>query len=147
MKSSAPKGKDAVERGTNTKGMNLTNTTKKYELLGGAPTDMARLVTTKTRVKPTTPDRTERMKPAAPKASNVYRAKKGDGLWQVAEKTVPKGVSTAAWWTQIKKLNSTNGKVNRTYRNTGVRLPSSPTPEPKDGGWNRKEDGPSKSKP
>jgi hypothetical protein len=58
-------------------------------------------------------------------AATVYRAKKGDGLWQVAEKTKPAGVSTAAWWTKIKKLNSTNGKVNRTYTNTGVKLPKS----------------------
>lgn len=61
--------------------------------------------------------------PSAPKAPSVYRAKKGDGLWQVAEKTKPAGVSTAAWWTKIKKLNSTNGKVNRTYTGTGVKLP------------------------
>ena len=64
------------------------------------------------------------VKPApAPAAPTVYRAKKGDGLWQVAEKTKPAGVSTAAWWTKIKKLNSTNGKVNRTYTGTGVKLP------------------------
>jgi hypothetical protein len=44
-------------------------------------------------------------------------------LWQVAEKTKPAGTSTAAWWTKIKKLNSTNGKVNRTFTGTGVKLP------------------------
>lgn len=63
-------------------------------------------------------------RPVKPKpAPSVYRAKKGDGLWQVAEKTVPAGTSVAAWWTKIKKLNSTNGKVNRTYTGTGVKLP------------------------
>lgn len=61
--------------------------------------------------------------PSAPAAPSVYRAKKGDGLWQVAEKTKPAGTSTAAWWTKIKKLNSTNGKVNRTFTGTGVKLP------------------------
>lgn len=66
---------------------------------------------------------------------SVYRAKKGDGLWQVAEKTVPKGQSVAAWWTQIKKLNSTNGKVNRTYQNTGVKLPQGA--QPKDSGYEK----------
>lgn len=63
-------------------------------------------------------------RPVKPKpAPSVYRAKKGDGLWQVAEKTVPAGTSVAAWWAKIKKLNSTNGKVNRTYTGTGVKLP------------------------
>lgn len=60
---------------------------------------------------------------AASATPAVYRAKKGDGLWQIAEKTAPKGVSTAAWWAKIKKLNSTNGKVNRTFTGTGVKLP------------------------
>lgn len=80
----------------------------------------------------------DRMDVAKPKGS-VYRAKKGDGLWQVAEKTVPKGQSVAAWWTQIKKLNSTNGKVNRTYQNTGVKLPAGA--EPKDRGYGMPKSG------
>jgi hypothetical protein len=65
--------------------------------------------------------------------STVYRAKAGDGLWQVAEKTVPKGQSVSAWWTQLKKLNSTNGKVNKTYRNSAIKLP--PGAQPKDKGF------------
>jgi hypothetical protein len=64
---------------------------------------------------------------------SVYRAKAGDGLWQVAEKTVPKGQSVSAWWAKIKKLNSTNGKVNKTYRNSAIKLP--PRAEPKDKGF------------
>ena len=74
----------------------------------------------------------DRMDVAKPKGS-VYRAQKGDGLWQVAEKTVPKGQSVSAWWAQIKKLNSTNGKVNKTVRNSAIKLP--PGAQPKDKGF------------
>lgn len=56
-------------------------------------------------------------------SSSRYRAKKGDSLWSIAEKTAPKGTSTAAWWNQIKKLNMEGGKVKRLYSNTAVRLP------------------------
>lgn len=80
----------------------------------------------------------DRMDVAKPKGS-VYRAKKGDGLWQVAEKTVPAGQSVSAWWAQIKKLNSTNGKVNRTYQNTAVKLPAGA--EPKDRGYGMPKSG------
>jgi hypothetical protein len=56
--------------------------------------------------------------------TKIYRARKGDSLWSIAEKTKPEGTTTAAYWTQLKKLNSTNGKVNRLYRNSGVKLPN-----------------------
>lgn len=56
-------------------------------------------------------------------SSSRYRAKKGDSLWSIAEKTAPKGTSTAAWWNQIKKLNMEGGKVKRLFSNTAVRLP------------------------
>jgi hypothetical protein len=65
--------------------------------------------------------------------TSVYRAKAGDGLWQVAEKTKPAGTSTAAWWAKLKKVNSTNGKVNRVYRNSAIKLP--PGAQPKDKGF------------
>lgn len=109
-------GKDATERGSNTKGGGAPKPMGPRPSVGKpAPDQMPR------NPKPTPgKDSTERMPKPSP---SVYRAKKGDGLWQVAEKTVPAGVTTAAWWAKIKKLNSTNGKVNRTYTNTGVKLP------------------------
>ena len=60
-------------------------------------------------------------------SSSRYRAKKGDSLWSIAEKTAPKGTSTAAWWNQIKKLNMEGGKVKRLFSNTAVRLPKGAT--------------------
>lgn len=80
----------------------------------------------------------DRIDVAKPKGS-VYRATKGDGLWQVAEKTVPKGQSVSAWWAQIKKLNSTNGKVNRVYQNSAIKLP--PGAQPKDKGYQASKPG------
>lgn len=56
--------------------------------------------------------------------TRTYRARKGDSLWSIAEKTKPSNMSTGEYWTQLKKLNSTNGKVNRLFVNSAVKLPS-----------------------
>ena len=127
---------DAVERGTNTRGggkpapkVGPFNTSPdRIDKSGKGPVPNAGKnpdrITPKGPAKPdAVPGPGKRPTKPAPAAPSVYRAKKGDGLWQVAEKTKPAGVSTAAWWTKIKKLNSTNGKVNRTYTGTGVKLP------------------------
>jgi hypothetical protein len=52
-----------------------------------------------------------------------YTASKGDSLWSIAEKTVPKGESVSSWWLAIKKMNTQNGKLRRLYTGTGVSLP------------------------
>lgn len=52
-----------------------------------------------------------------------YTAAKGDSLWSIAEKTVPKGASVSSWWAAIKKMNTKNGKLRRLYTGTGVSLP------------------------
>jgi hypothetical protein len=130
-------GKDAVERGSNTKGGG-----KPAAKSGPYNTSPDRMDKSGKGSVPNAGKNPDRMGPKGPgkpdavpgpgnrpskpaPTPTVYRAKKGDGLWQVAEKTKPAGVSTAAWWTKIKKLNSSNGKVNRTYTGTGVKLPKS----------------------
>ena len=57
------------------------------------------------------------------KSGGSYTAAKGDSLWSIAEKTVPKGKSVTSWWLAIKKMNTVNGKVRRLYTGTGVSLP------------------------
>jgi hypothetical protein len=48
-----------------------------------------------------------------------YRASKGDSLWSIAEKTVPKGESVESWFGAIKEMN----KGKKLYSNSGVALP------------------------
>lgn len=133
-------GKDATERGSNSTGggapkpMGPRPTVGKMvpdqkpgapkPNLGPKPSVGKPVPSADAKPKQGMPDRIERKGPPKPGPS-VYRAKKGDGLWQVAEKTVPAGVSVSAWWAKIKKLNSSNGKVNRTYSNSGIKLPKS----------------------
>jgi hypothetical protein len=62
------------------------------------------------------------VKPKAKPASGAmrsYRASKGDSLYAIAEKTLPKGKNLSSWFGAIKKMNA--GK--RLYSNTGVALP------------------------
>jgi hypothetical protein len=128
-------GKDAVERGSNTTGGGkptpkvgpFNSSPDRIDKSGKGPVPNAGR--NPDRLTPKGPGKPDPVpgpgkRPVKPAPTpTVYRAKKGDGLWQVAEKTVPAGTSTSAWWAKIKKLNSTNGKVNRTYTGTGVKLP------------------------
>lgn len=56
---------------------------------------------------------------AQPGAMRSYRASKGDSLYSIAEKTLPKGKDLSSWFGAIKKMNA--GK--KLYSNTGVGLP------------------------
>jgi hypothetical protein len=56
---------------------------------------------------------------SAPGAMRSYRASKGDSLYSIAEKTLPKGKNLSSWFGAIKKMNA--GK--KLYSNTGVSLP------------------------
>lgn len=51
--------------------------------------------------------------------ARTYRASKGDSLYSIAEKTVPKGKNVSSWFNAIKKMNA----GRRIYSNTGVALP------------------------
>jgi len=57
-------------------------------------------------------------KPAAG-AMRSYRASKGDSLYSIAEKTLPKGKNLSSWFGAIKKMNA----GRKLYSNTGVSLP------------------------
>jgi hypothetical protein len=77
---------------------------------------------------PTNPGKPEKLRSESTGVSSTrYRAKKGDSMWSIAEKTAPKGTSVAAWWNQIKKLNQEGGKTKRLFSNTAVRLPKGAT--------------------
>jgi hypothetical protein len=83
---------------------------------------------------PINPGKPEKLRSESTGVSSTrYRAKKGDSMWSIAEKTAPKGTSTAAWWNQIKKLNQEGGQTKRLYSNTAVRLPKGATVT--DGGY------------
>jgi LysM repeat protein len=89
-------------------------------------------------------------KPAAKAAPAMreYRATKGESLWSIAEKTVPKGESVESWFGAIKEMN----KGKKLYSNSGIALPpgssqykqgapspsSKPAPKPKGSAGSRK---------
>lgn len=54
----------------------------------------------------------------------TYTAVKGDSLYGIAEKTLPKGKSLSSWFNAIKKMNA--GK--RLFAGTGVAIPSKSKP-------------------
>jgi Tfp pilus assembly protein FimV len=59
------------------------------------------------------------VKPKKATAMRSYRASRGDSLYSIAEKTLPKGKDLSSWFGAIKKMNA--GK--KLYANTGVALP------------------------
>ena len=54
----------------------------------------------------------------------TYTAVKGDSLYGIAEKTLPKGKDLGSWFNAIKKMNA--GK--RLFAGTGVAIPSKSRP-------------------
>ena len=58
-----------------------------------------------------------------PSSPGSYRARRGDSIWSISEKTKPAGVSSSEWFGKVKAMNSTNGKPNRVYLNSGIKIP------------------------
>ena len=58
-------------------------------------------------------------KPATSSKGGSYKASKGDSLYSIAEKTVPKGKSVSSWFNAIKKMNA----GRKIFTGTGVSIP------------------------
>lgn len=71
-------------------------------------------------------------------------AKKGESLWSIAERTVPKGKSVDSWFQAIKKMNA----GRRIFTGTGVSLPkgsSNALAADRAGAWSTATKSPKKS--